>query len=140
MDVSAYVGRRVLFKYWNCDVVKNPKFELVYKELDEYYQLFKLFGFELSEIRINRKTEKDEVIYDLKKVYFDLAKNVNDFHCLKNLRLMFVATKLFLKVYHEDPIVSAQIVFEFQNMSFRSNCWNDMIKQFDQGNRLCILL
>ena len=139
MDVSAYVGRRILFKYWNCEVVKNTKFELVYKELDEYYQIVKLYvGFE--EIRINKKTEKDEVIHDLKKVYFDLAKNLNDFHSLKNLRLMFVATKLFLKVYHKDPIISAHIVFEFQNISCRSNSWNELIKQFDQSNRLCILL
>ena len=139
MDVSAYVGRRILFKYWNCAIVKNTEFELVYKELNKYYQIIELYiGFE--EIRIIKKTEKDEVIHDLKKVYFDLTKNVNDFHSLKNLRLMFVATKLFLKVYHENLIVSAHIVFEFQNMSFRSNCWNELIKQFDQSNRLCILL
>ena len=141
MDVSAYVGRRVLFKFWDCEVVKNNKFEIVYRELDEYYKLFKDFGAdELSKIHIQKRNEKEDAIYDLKKVYVDLAQNVNDFHSLRNLRLMFVTTKLFLKVYHENPIISAQIVFEFQNMSFRSNCWNDMIKQFDQGNRLCILL
>ena len=68
MEVSAYIGRRILFKYWNCEVVKNTKFETVYKELEEYYQSFKNFGFvELSDIRIQKKTEIDDAIYDLKK-------------------------------------------------------------------------
>ena len=46
---------------------------------------------------------------------------------------MFVATKLFLKIYHDKPIISAHNVFEFQNMTFRSKCWHDMMDQ-------CIIL
>ena len=141
MEVSAYVGRRILFKYWNCKIVKNIEYESVYKELEEYYQLFKDFGFVmLSEITIHKKTELDEAIFDLKKVYIDLIKEVNNFHSLKTLRLMFVATKLFLKVYHTDPIISAHIIFEFQNITYRSKCWDVMLKQCDWNNSICIII
>ena len=70
-----------------------------------------------------------------------MIKEVNDFNSLKNLRLMYIATRLFLDMYKEDPITSAHIVFLFQLMSYRSNCWDVMIKQYDQSNyRFCTLL
>ena len=141
MEVSAYVGQRILFKYWDCVVVKNIKYETAYKELDEYYQIFKDFGFdELSKIKIEKRSDMDVAIYDLKKVYVDLTKEVDNFHSLRNLRLMFVATKLFINIYKDNPIISAHIVFVFQTMSHRSKCWTDLMNRYDQNDRLCILV
>ena len=141
MDVSGYVGRRVLFKYWDCPCIKEESFELVYRELDDYYKLFKTLAFDyFSEIKIYRRNSSTDAVYDLKKVYVDLIREVNNFHSLKNLRLMYIATRLFLDIYKEDPITSAHIVFSFQLMSYRSKCWEDLIKRHDQSNRFCTLL
>ena len=141
MNVSGYVGRRILFKYWNCTCVKQDRFESVYRELEDYYKLFNDLGFDhLSEVRIHKRKNSADAVYDLKKVYLDLAREINDFHSLKTLRLMYIATKYFLKVYKDDPIISAHIVFSFQLMSNRSQCWEVLINRFDQGINYCILL
>ena len=70
-----------------------------------------------------------------------MIQEVNNFHSLKNLRLMYIATRLFLDNYKDNPITSAHIVFSNQLMSYRSKCWDVMIKQYDQRNyKFCILL
>ena len=141
MDVSGYVGRRILFKYWDCTCLKQEKFEFVYRELEEYYKLFKDLGFDLfSEIKIHKRSNSTDAVYDLKKIYVDLIREVNNFHSLKNLRLMYIATNLFLNIYRDEPIISAHIVFLFQLMSYRSKCWEVLIKRYDQNNRFCTLL
>ena len=141
MDVSGYVGRRILFKYWDCTCLKQENFESVYRELEEYYKLFKDLGFDrFSEIKIYKRNNSTDAVYDLKKIYVDLIREVNNFHCLKTLRLMYIVTNLFLNIYRDEPIISAHIVFLFQLMSYRSKCWEVLIKRYDQNNRFCTLL
>ena len=142
MDVSGYVGRRIFFEYWDYSNVMEEKFEPIYKELEDYYRLFRDLASDfLSDLKIHKRNNSTDAVYDLKKVYIDMIKEVNDFNSLKNLRLMYIATRLFLDIYKEDPITSAHIVFSFQLMSYRSNCWDVMIKQYNQSNyRFCTLL
>ena len=142
MDVSGYVGRRIFFEYWDYSNVMEEKFEPIYKELEDYYRLFRDLASDfLSDLKIHKRNNSTDAVHDLKKVYIDMIKEVNDFNSLKNLRLMYIATRLFLDIYKEDPITSAHIVFSFQLMSYRSNCWDVMIKQYDQSNdRFCTLL
>ena len=142
MDVSGYVGRRIFFEYWDYSNVMEENFEPIYKELEDYYKLFRDLASDfLSDLKIHKRNNSTDAVYDLKKVYIDMIKEVNDFNSLKNLRLMYIATRLFLDIYKEDPITSAHIVFSFQLMSYRSNCWDVMIKQYDQSNdRFCTLL
>ena len=116
MDTSAYVGRCILFKLLDCSIVINTKLETVYKELYDYYHLCKDFGIARKSkiyIHIQRRSDLDEALYDLRKIYVDLIREEINFHSLKNLRLMFIATKFFLIIYKDDPIISAQIVFQF---------------------------
>ena len=142
MDVSVYVGRRIFFEYWDYSNVMEERFEPIYKELEDYYRLFRDLASDfLSDLKIHKRNNSTDAVYDLKKVYIDMIKEVNDFNSLKNLRLMYIAIRLFLDIYKEDPITSAHIVFSFQLMSCISNCWDVMIKQYDQSNyRFCTLL
>ena len=105
-------------------------------------QLFRDLAFEyLSDLKIHKRNNSTNAVYDLKKVYIDVIREVDNFHSLKNLRLMYIATRLFLDIYKDDPIISAHIVFLFQLMSYRSKSWDVRIKQCDQSNyRFCTLL
>ena len=120
----------------------EEKFEPIYRELDGYYKLFRDLAFEyLSDLKIHKRNNSTNAVYDLKKVYIDVIREVDNFHSLKNLRLMYIATRLFLDIYKDDPIISAHIVFLFQLMSYRSTSWDVRIKQCDQSNyRFCTLL
>ena len=141
MEVSGYVGRRILCKYWNCSCVKQENYESVYRELEDYYKIFKDFGFDrISELKIHKRNNSTNAVNDLKKVYEDLTREVNDFHSIKNLRLLYIVTKFFLKIYKDDPIISANIVFSFQLMTYDSQCWKNLLKRYNQRNEFCILL
>ena len=51
MDVSGYVGRRIFFEYWDYSNVMEERFEPIYKELEDYYSLFRELASDfLSEI------------------------------------------------------------------------------------------
>ena len=127
MEVLGYVGRRILCKYWNCSCVKQENYESVYRELEDYYKIFKDFGFDrISELKIHKRNNSTNAVYDLKKVYEDLTREVNDFHSIKNLILLYIVTKFFLKLYIDDPIISANIVFSFQLMTYDSQCWENL--------------
>ena len=141
MEVSGYVGRRILCKFWNCSCVKQENYESVYRELEDYYKIFKDFGFDsISELKIHKRNNSTNAVYDLKKVYVDLTREVNDFHSIKNLRLFYIVTKFFLKIYKDYPIISANIVLSFQLMTYDSQCWKNLLKRYDQRNEFCILM
>ena len=93
-----------------------------------------------SNCQLNRRKTIAEALDDLKNIYIQILQEVGNYHSIRTIYLLFIATYIILTVYSDDPIIATHIACCFQLISYQSRDWNLFDLESGQSDSICILI
>ena len=143
MELSKYnVARRMLQEVCGIPVNKDARFEEGYNKLLDYLDDYTEFaGDKLLRALPKRKETRFAAVIDLVKIYQEILEHLDDYHAMRTLQVLFVATFCMMSVYKDNPIIAGHIACRFELISHQSTSWNVLLENHRHGRQqMCILL
>ena len=142
MEISKYVARRMLQEVCGITTNKDYRFEYGYNKLMDYLDDYTEFvGDKLFRAIPKRKENRFAALKDIVEIHKGILERLDDYHAMRTLQVLFVATFHMMSVYKDNPIIAGHIACRFELISHQSKSWNVLLENDRRGRQqMCILL
>ena len=130
MEISSYVGRRMLWDICEIDVVVNPIHEPVYNTLYNWMIMYsRQFGVDVVRCLPRCKATENELLVDMKHLYEGILNQVNNAHQMRVLNCLFTLTYYMMTRYKDNVRMTSKIAFYFELITSRLRSWEMLVNR-----------
>ena len=128
MEISSYVGRRMLWDICEVSVVLNPTHEPAYNMLCNWMLVYsRQFGADVARCLPRCRATENELLGDMKNLYEGILKQVNNIHQMRTLNCLFTLTYYMMSMYKYNITLASKIASYFELITSRLRSWEMLI-------------